>query len=246
MIQYKKDVTDVLPFFLYQISQYMIKSLLYRKKAKIERTENGALIIWGSSLIIGGEFSGEMRKMLETKLQNQVNPCCIYSPDGKWKSYIESTFSNNIVEKQDNLYRHNGLVDTSYKIENPHIIHATGEWFQSDLSNLIKNEIYSYVSVDDFLQNGFGLVLVIDDKVCGYCLSEYSIDNECAISIWIDEKHRGQGYAKMMTQLFLYHNKDKNWNVFWGCESDNTPSNKLAQTTGFELISAVKYYEWKR
>ncbi|MCL1842644.1 MAG: GNAT family N-acetyltransferase [Defluviitaleaceae bacterium] len=246
MIQYKKDVTDVLPFFSYQISQYMIKSLLYRKNAKIERTENSALITWGPSLIIGGEFSGEMCKMLRTKLQNQVSPCWIYSPDGEWKLYIESTFSSNLKEKQVNLYQHNGLIDASYQTENSHIIQTTREWFQSDLSTLIKNEIYSYVSVDDFLQNGFGLILVINDKVCGYCLSEYSIDNECAISIWIDEKHREQGYAKMMTRLFLHHNKDKNWNVFWGCESDNMPSNKLAQTTGFEIVSSLKYYEWKK
>jgi len=246
MIQYKKDATDVLSLFSYQISQYMIKSLLYRKKAKIERTENSALITWGPSLIIGGEFSGEMCKILEAKLQNQLNPCWIYMPDGEWKSYIESTFSGNIKEKQVNLYRHNRLADASYKTENPLIVRATREWFQSDLSTLIKNEIYSYVSVDDFLQNGFGLVLVIDDTVCGYCLSEYSIDNECAISIWVDEKHRKQGYAKMMTRLFLHYNKDKNWNVYWGCESDNMPSNKLAQITGFELISSLKYYEWKR
>ena len=246
MIQYKKDALDILPLFSYQISQYMIKSLLFRKQGKIVRAENSAMITWGPSIIIGGEFSNVIGKVLRAKLRNQEGPCYIYSPEVEWKYYIEDTFAGNLEEKQTNLYQHNGLIDASYQTESPYIIQTTKEWFRSDLSDSIKNEIYSYISIDDFLQNGFGLALVIDNKVCGHCLSEYSIDNECAISIWIDEKYRRHGYAKMMTQLFLHHNKHKNWKVFWGCGSDNAPSNKLAQATGFILSSGLKYYEWKK
>lgn len=57
-------------------------------------------------------------------------------------------------------------------------------------TQLITNELYSYINVEDFFQNGFGLALVIDNTVYGYCLSEYSIDNECGINIWVDEKYR--------------------------------------------------------
>jgi len=244
-MQYNKDASDILALFSYQISQYMIKSLLFRKQAKIDIAENSAMITWGPSLIIGGEFSDAIGEVLKAKLRNQKNPCYIYSPEGEWKSYVKNMFVGYLEEKQINLYQYNGLIESEYKNENPYIVQTTKEWFQGNSSNLIKTEIYSYLSVEDFLENGFGLALIIDGKVCGYCLSEYSIDNECAISIWVDEKYRGLGYAKMMTKLFLQHSRHKNWNVFWGCGSDNTASNKLAQATGFALTSCLKYFEWK-
>jgi len=246
MVCYKQDFLDILPLFSYQNSQYMIKSLLFRKQAKVDKTENSAMITWGPSHIIGGEFSDEICNILQNQLQNRKSPCGIYCPEGEWKSYITHTFFGNLEERQINLYQHDGLTDANCQTENPHIIQTTKEWFQCDLSSIVKNEIYSYTSVDDFIQNGFGLALVIDGQVCGYCLSEYSIDNECAITIWVDEEHRGRGYAKMMTRLFLQYNRHKNWNIFWACESDNIPSNNLAQSAGFVLSSSLKYYEWRR
>jgi RimJ/RimL family protein N-acetyltransferase len=77
-------------------------------------------------------------------------------------------------------------------------------------------------------------------------LSEYSIDNECGINIWVDEKYRGLGYAKMMTKLFLKYCKNNNWKAFWGCVSDNIPSNKTALSCGFTLQSTQNYFQWKK
>ena len=246
MIQYAKDSTDILPLFSYQISQYMIKSLLFRKKGKLDRADNSAMITWGPSLIIGGEFSDTISEALKSKLQNNRGPYWIYSPEGEWKSFVEATFAGHLEEKQVNLYKYDESNVTNYQPENSYIVQVTGEWLQSGLSSTIKNEIYSYTSIDDFLQNGFGLALVINNKLCGYCLSEYGIDNECAISIWVDEEYRRLGYAKKMTQLFMHHGMNKNWSVFWGCEADNIPSNKLAKLTGFTFSSSLKYYEWTK
>jgi len=219
--------------------------LLFRKQGKVDIAANGAMITWGPSLLLGGEFSDEIGEMMKAKLLSQKNTCNIYAPEGKWKSYIENIPFGKTQEKQVNLYHHNNLNETSCRIKHPSIVEITKDWLQSDLSNLIKNEIYSYLSVDDFLQNGYGLALVIDNKICGYCLSEYSIDDECAISIWINEKYRGLGYAKMMTQIFLQHGKNKKWQIYWSCMSDNIPSNKLAQTVGFTLSLYIKYHEWQ-
>jgi len=246
MIQYEKDANDILSLFSYQSSQYFMKSLLFRKQAEIDMIDDSAIITWGPSLIIGGKFSDVISETLKTKLRNSENSRYIYYPEGEWKSYVENTFSDNLTERQINLYQHNQLIEINCQAELQGIVQITDEWFQRDLPNaqLIKDELYSYLTIEDFLQNGFGLALVIDDKVCGYCLSEYSIDNECAINIWIDEKYRGLGYAKTMTNLFLKHSKNKNWNVFWGCSSENIPSNKTAQSTGFALHSKQNYFEW--
>ena len=238
--------SSTLSLFSHLSSQYMVKSLLHRNHGKLETANNSAMITWGPSLMIGGEFSDEICVLLKKRLQEAKMPCSIYVPEGEWTSYIEKSFSNNITEKHIHLYQHKGPHGDAGLAASPYIVPITDTWLQQNPSNaqLIKDEIYSYLTVEDFLQNGYGLALVIDGKLCGYCLSEYSIDNECAITIWVDEKHRGLGYAKMMTRLFLQYSQGKGWTVYWGCDEDNMPSNRVALSTGFRLHSRQRYYEW--
>ena len=244
MIKYLRSTNDILPLFSYLGSQYMIKSLLFRKKGQIDVVENCAMITWGPSLIIGGEFTEMMCETLKIILQNSSGNHYIYCPSGKWESFIRDTKS--ISEKQINLYHHSEKCTINNQTE--HIFQITESWLQLGLHNaqLVKDEMYSYNTTEDFIKNGFGLALVIDGLVCGYCLSEYSIDNECAINIWVDEKFRKLGYAKAMTALFLQHGKSKNWNVFWACDSDNLPSNRVAKSSGFSIHSKQNYFEWKK
>lgn len=110
-------------------------------------------------------------------------------------------------------------------------------------TELVISELYSYTDMEDFYQNGFGLALVVDGAVSGYCLSEYSNNNSHGINIWIDERHRGLGYAKKMVNAFLLHCQKKNQNVYWVCNADNVRSNKVAVSSGFVLKSAMHYFE---
>jgi RimJ/RimL family protein N-acetyltransferase len=247
MVQYPKDDAKILSLFSYINSQYMIKSLLFRKQPIVETFDNNAMITWGPSLIIGGAFSNKLFKLLITKIKNSKFSVYIYLPKSEWESAVEKEFGNTLITKHINLYQHQNPDIVHFREVLPGIVPITADWLKHSIKNaqLVKDELYSYISDDDFLQNGFGLALVIDDVVCGYCLSEYSIDNECAINIWVDENYRGIGYAKMMTELFLQHSKNKNWNVFWGCTSDNLPSNKVAQSTGFIIHSTQKYFKYK-
>jgi RimJ/RimL family protein N-acetyltransferase len=247
MILYDNATDDILSLFSYFGAQYMIKSLLFRKQAKIIVAENSAMIIWGPSFIIGGEFSQSMSETLNEALHNSKTTHYINSPEGEWKSYITSTFSGNLVSKYINLYQADGIHEMDCQTNPQYITPITRTWFELALPNSqhIKDELYSYTSEEDFFQNGFGLALVIDGIVCGYCLSEYSIDNECAITIWVDPKYRGLGYAKTMTNQFLMHNNN-NWNIFWACNSDNIPSNRVALSSGFVLHSKQSYFEWKK
>lgn len=248
MLQYDNITKDILYLYAHHSSQYMIKSLLFRKQAKVIFDGNGSMILWGPSVIIGGEFSQSISIDLKTLLQDSESPCYIYSPDGEWKSYIENTFSGNIKEKEIKLYQANKISELDCQINTQYITPITKKWLESNLSNsqLIREQLYSYTTEEDFFQNGFGLALVIDDEVCGYCLSEYSIDNECAINIWVDEKYRGLGYAKTMTNLFLRHSKKSNWKVFWACELDNIPSNKVVLSSGFVLHSTQQYFKLEK
>jgi RimJ/RimL family protein N-acetyltransferase len=207
--------------------------------------EKSAIITWGPSIIIGGEFSCAMGEILKGKLQSSRSTRYISSPEGEWGRYIESTFPGGLTKKQNNSYLHPGVTEENCPPEHEKFIQITADWLNSGLpaASIIKNEIYSYSSAEDFLQNGFGLALMIDDTLCGYCLSEYSADNECAITIWVDEKHRGLGYATKKKKTFLHHNKNRK--VYWVCNSDNIASNKVAKKAGFVLQSKLKYHEFQ-
>ena len=205
---------------------------------------SSAMLIWGPGYMIGGEFSDAIAEMLSAKLKISHKSCQIFVPDGEWKSYIENTFRERLAEKRINLYRHNKRARSNGHEKSQYIVQITDEWFKLDLPNTqqIKNELYSYFSVEDFLHSGFGLALVSDDEVCGFCIRTYSIDNECSMNVWVAEKHRGLGYAKMLTNRFLAHEANKNWNIFWSCSPDNIASNKTARSCGFVLHSNINFY----
>ena len=249
MIKYDHVTKDTLALYTYFNYQNLIKSLLFRKQSYTHSivSDNSGMILWGPCIFIGGEFSQSISESLISSLQSSNTPRYIYFPDGEWHSFIKHSYPNQLTDKQLNLYLTDSIRDLNFQTKSPYIIPITKTLLERNLSNtkLITNELYSYLNIEDFFQNGLGLALVINDTVYGYCLSEYSIDNGCGINIWVDEKYRGLGYAKMMTNLFLVHCHKNKWKAFWGCNSDNVPSNKVALSSGLVLNSTLHYFEWE-
>lgn len=90
---------------------------------------------------------------------------------------------------------------------------------------MIKNEVLStatYDDMEDFFSRGFGFAPVIDNKVCGFCTSEYPSENAIAIGIEVLKEYQKQGYARAMTQAFLNKAAQRNLDVYWQCWKDNT------------------------
>ena len=248
MIQYDNDTKDILSLYTYFNYKNLLKSLLVRKLGNLTVAENSSMILWGPNIFIGGEYSYTISKNLHTLLQNTKTPRYINMPVGEWNSYINHLYPNNLRDKRINLYQTHNKSEMIYQTNAQYITPITKALLERNLPNtqIITDELYSYINVEDFLQNGFGLALVINNTVYGYCLSEYSIDNECGINIWVDEKYRGLGYAKTMTNLFLTYCHRSKWKAFWACTSDNEASNRVALSSGLILHSTQHYYEWEK
>jgi RimJ/RimL family protein N-acetyltransferase len=246
MIQYDNATKDILLLYTYFNYQNLLKSLLFRKQSNLTVDQNSSMIIWGPSIVIGGEFSHAISEKLQTILEKAEAPRYINMPDGEWNSHIKHLYPNKLKDKQINLYQTKDISESNYQTNVQYITPITDTFLERNLLNiqLITDELYSYINVEDFFQNGFGLALVIDNTVYGFCLSEYSIDNECGINIWVDEKYRGLGFAKTMTNLFLIHCHKNKWKAFWACTSNNAPSNKVALSTGLILHSTQHHFEW--
>ncbi len=54
-------------------------------------------------------------------------------------------------------------------------------------------------SVEDFLQRSFGVCLLHDETIVGFCLSEYNFAGRCEVGVWTAESHRQRGLGKLMS-----------------------------------------------
>lgn len=91
-------------------------------------------------------------------------------------------------------------------------------------------------TVQDFLDKSFGLCLVYENEIVGWCLSEYNLDSRCEIGIAVHTPHRRQGLAANLTRAFLHLAQQKGIKqVGWHSWKDNLASTATAHRAGFSL-----------
>lgn len=241
------SIIDVSSLYSYYIYRNLTQSLLLRKKGNVKffAENSGAMLLWGPSAFIGGDFSKANGEKVISVLGDFETPRYLYYPNDTWCSFIKNAFLDKLKDRYLNVYQFDYIKINEFNEKIERIVPVTRDFIENNLPNteLITDELYSYTDIEDFFQNGFGLALIIDGRVFGYCLSEYSINNSHGINIWIDERYRGLGYAKKMINAFLLHCQEKNQSAYWVCNADNITSNKLAVSSGFVLKSTMHYFE---
>lgn len=92
-------------------------------------------------------------------------------------------------------------------------------------------------SVEDFLQKSFGLCLVHEHEIVGWCLSEYNHADGCEIGIAVSPPYRRRGFATLLASAFIeYAHLQGITHIGWHCEASNTPSIATALKVGFEKV----------
>jgi RimJ/RimL family protein N-acetyltransferase len=114
---------------------------------------------------------------------------------------------------------------------------------QAHLQNMdwLKEEMVSErPSLDDFLAKSFGFCVIHEDKIVGWCLSEYNCGSRCEIGIATDEAHQRQGLATAMATAVIPHARSQGIHqIGWLCWADNTPSSATARKLGFQLVKEM-------
>lgn len=236
---------ELLPLYDYYIYHNLTQSLLLRNKGSITPfADGGALLSWGISTFVGGAFSQAKGEAVLAALDACSSPRWLYLPDDAWRTFVKSARPGRITDKCLRVYAFSGA-PVAEPSQEPCIVPVTRELIGKNLPNTeaVTDELYSYTDMEDFFQTGFGLALVLDGAVAGYCLSEYSVDGSHGINIWVDEKYRRLGYARKMVNAFLRHCQAQNETAYWVCNADNLPSNRLAVACGFVLRSSMDYLE---
>ena len=91
-------------------------------------------------------------------------------------------------------------------------------------------------SIEDFLAKSFGLVLVYENQVAGFCMSEYNTGSRCEIGIATFEPYQRRGLATRMTRAFMAHSQALGiTQIGWHCWGSNLPSVATALKAGLQL-----------
>ena len=98
-------------------------------------------------------------------------------------------------------------------------------------------------SVEDFLQRSFGVCLLYDETIVGFCLSEYNFAGRCEVGVWTAESYRQRGLGKLMSLALVEQALQRGYfEVGWHCWADNQPSGALALSAGFVLQREFPVY----
>ena len=93
-------------------------------------------------------------------------------------------------------------------------------------------------SVEEFLTRGFGSVAIHENKIIGWCLTDWVVGEECEIGIETYPEYRKQGIGHRMAVGTLVLAKNRGIKrTGWQCWSDNYGSIATAKSAGFKMLS---------
>lgn len=92
-----------------------------------------------------------------------------------------------------------------------------------------------------FLENGFGFILLDDNKIIGHSISASVEDLEVEIDIGTEKEYRGKGMARYLASCLIDECLKRSMIPKWDCGVWNIPSDKLALKLGFKKIKEYPF-----
>ncbi len=90
-------------------------------------------------------------------------------------------------------------------------------------------------SVEDFLDKSFGICLVYENEIVGWCLSEYNFSTGCEIGIAVSQPYQRRGFATLLASAFIEEAASRGiTDIGWHSYASNLPSVATALKVGFE------------
>ena len=138
-----------------------------------------------------------------------------YKKNAKWRDYVSKDIK--LVAIDENLFskvRDDG--DTPFQ-----------EWWHS---------------FKIFKKNGLGYAVLVDDTIASTCFACFVGDNAVEIGIVTLPEHMRKGYGYLTAMAFLEECNKRVLTPIWHTGIENTPSQKLAEKIGFELVARRTCY----
>ena len=116
----------------------------------------------------------------------------------------------------------------------------------NEIDDVRESIIENWFSIDNFLENGFGYVYIINGGIISRCIADCVVKDRCELGVETEDGYRRKGYCTQVVMAALTHCKNNNIkSVGWHCWSNNIPSYKLAQKVGFNEKRTIEvYFGW--
>lgn len=248
MKQIKTPNPQVRELLKFAVLQYMLDTLCENPilgKTFVDDVDNPntCIISFHHLLFFGGNLTQDCLNFLSNDILPEYirNNLYMIYPNEAWKNALNGLLPGNCSEYERSLYMHKlECIDTLQCCDN--IVEITSQLMNSSANNLdmITNEVIptgTYNNMEDYLMRGIGYIPIINNKVCGFCTSEYPSKSAIAIGIEVLEEYQRQGYAKAMTKVFLSRATQRGLTVFWECWKNNIASVNTALSCGFEIVA---------
>jgi hypothetical protein len=103
----------------------------------------------------------------------------------------------------------------------------------------------SWLSIDSFLKNGLGYILMKGGEIISSCLSVFRSATGIEMDVsTIPEYHR-KGYATITASALIKECIQQGLQPNWECFTNNTASIHLAESLGFEKLSPYPVIYWE-
>ena len=101
-------------------------------------------------------------------------------------------------------------------------------------------------SVADFLDKRFGVCVLHEAEIVGWCVSEFNSGDRCEVGIATDTRYRRRGLATAMTATLIAHAQARGISrIGWHCWASNRPSAATALRAGFTRRQDYPvYFAW--
>jgi RimJ/RimL family protein N-acetyltransferase len=97
---------------------------------------------------------------------------------------------------------------------------------------------------ENFLENGFGVVLMGDDGILSWSLADGVSGDRCEIGIHTDDDHRKKGLGSTAVAANVEYAQTNGFRrIGWHCGETNIGSIKTAERVGFELVRKYHVFE---
>lgn len=230
--------------------QYMIKAVYENPNLAeiyVDKEENPTvcLMLLGHYLFIGGKITNavidEMKhSILAEETRNKLGILIIFYENVEQAEQLKRIFVQTYQNERSVYYikpKYLEINDPQEEIKEINI-----DLIQSDPQNLgmIMEEVLgtaTYNNMEDFFDRGIGYTPVINNRVCGFCTSEYPSFGTVAIGIEVEEGHQKKGIAKAMVSAFLNKAALQDMDTYWECWKQNEASFRTALSCGFNKIA---------
>jgi RimJ/RimL family protein N-acetyltransferase len=241
----RKDFADLAPF-AEKMPHYMgLRAIVEGScpHAIVYTASDNAIISLNSRLYLIGE--APFQETLEQHvfpLMRQKYSVLHYSPE-RLKEMIQTTLPSQIHRYDERLSLALEKPPKHFELPSDFQLAEVNEALLTNtaLENheaLLEECCSERPSVEDFLAKSFGLCLIKDEALVGWCLSEYNNSQGCEVGIEINENYQKQGLGSALASAFARLAQEQGIKrIGWHCWKDNLPSVALAKRLGFELAA---------